>query len=117
MRAPDAIPRQVATERKEHSHEAMVVGLAPLGRDRVRRRLGASRPVQRPPRISRGGRRVIFTGGKKTIVDGPFAETKELIAGFWLWRVRRMDEALEWALRCPDPMPGEGSALELRPVF
>ena len=63
------------------------------------------------------GARVIFTGGKKTIVDGPFAETKELIAGFWLWRVRRMDEALEWALRCPDPMPGEGSALELRPVF
>jgi hypothetical protein len=63
------------------------------------------------------GARVIFSGGKKTVVDGPFAETKELIAGFWLWQVRSMDEALEWARRCPDPMPGEGSALELRPVF
>jgi len=63
------------------------------------------------------GARVIFTGGKKTVVDGPFAETKELIAGFWLWQVRSMDEALEWARRCPDPMHGEGSALELRPVF
>ena len=52
------------------------------------------------------GARVIFSGGKKTVVDGPFAETKELIAGFWLWQVRIMDEALEWARRCPDPMPG-----------
>lgn len=63
------------------------------------------------------GRRVRFAGGKKTVVDGPFAETKELIAGFWLWQVKSMDEALEWARRCPDPMPGEESELELRPVF
>ncbi len=63
------------------------------------------------------GARVIFSGGRKTVVDGPFAETKELIAGFWLWQVRSMDEALEWARRCPDPMPGEESVLELRPVF
>ena len=63
------------------------------------------------------GKRVIFSGGKKTVVDGPFAETKELIAGFWLWQVKSMDEALEWARRCPDPMPGEESILEIRPVF
>jgi hypothetical protein len=63
------------------------------------------------------GARVLFSGGKKTVVDGPFAETKELVAGFWLWQVRSMDEALEWARRCPDPMPGEESALELRPVL
>jgi hypothetical protein len=63
------------------------------------------------------GARVIFSGGEKTVVDGPFAETKELIAGFWLWQVRNMEEALEWARRCPDPMPGEEGALELRPVF
>ena len=63
------------------------------------------------------GARVIFTGGKKTVVDGPFAETKELIAGFWLWQVRSMDEALEWARRCPNPMPGEEGILEIRPVF
>jgi len=63
------------------------------------------------------GRRVIFSGGTKTVVDGPFAETKELIAGFWLWQVKSMDEALEWARRCPHPMPGEEGVLEIRPVF
>ncbi len=63
------------------------------------------------------GKRVVFAGGKKAVVDGPFAETKELIAGFWLWQVDSMDEALEWARRCPDPMPGEEAVLELRPVF
>ncbi len=63
------------------------------------------------------GKRVIFSGGKKTVVDGPFAETKELIAGFWLWQVKSMDEALEWARRCPEPMPGEEGILELRPLF
>ena len=63
------------------------------------------------------GKRVVFKDGQRRIVDGPFAETKELIAGFWLWQVRSMDEALEWARRCPDPTPGEESVLEIRPVF
>jgi hypothetical protein len=63
------------------------------------------------------GKRVRFSGGKKSIVDGPFAETKELIAGYWLWQVKSMDEALEWVRRCPDPMPGEESEIEIRPVF
>jgi len=63
------------------------------------------------------GARVEFSGGKRTVVDGPFAETKELIAGFWLWQVKSMAEALEWARRCPDPMPGEEATLEIRPVF
>jgi len=63
------------------------------------------------------GKRVVLSAGKKTIVDGPFAETKELIAGYWLWQVKDMDEALAWARRCPEPMPGEESILELRPVF
>jgi hypothetical protein len=63
------------------------------------------------------GKRVNFSGGKKSVVDGPFAETKELIAGFWLWQVKSMEEALEWARRCPDPMPGEEGVLEIRPVF
>jgi len=63
------------------------------------------------------GKRVVFGAGQKQVVDGPFAETKELIAGFWLWQVRSMEEAVEWARRCPDPMPGEPSVLELRPVF
>ncbi len=63
------------------------------------------------------GKRIVFSGGKKSIVDGPFAETKELIAGYWLWQVKDMEEALEWLRRCPDPMPGEESILEVRPVF
>jgi hypothetical protein len=64
------------------------------------------------------GKRVRFSGGgKKTVIDGPFAETKELVAGFWLWQVKSMDEALEWVRRCPDPMPGEEAELEIRPVF
>ena len=63
------------------------------------------------------GKRVVFSGGTKTVTDGPFAETKELIAGFWLWQVKNMEEALEWARRCPDPMPGEEGTLEIRPVF
>jgi len=62
------------------------------------------------------GKRVHFAGGKKTVVDGPFAETKELVAGFWIWQVKSMEEALAWARRCPDPMPGEESDLELRPI-
>ena len=63
------------------------------------------------------GKRVVFSGGKKTVVDGPFSETKELVAGFWLWQVKSMDEALDWVRRCPDPMPGEEGVLEIRPVF
>ena len=58
-----------------------------------------------------------FAGGKKTVIDGPFAETKELIAGFWIWQVKSMEEAVEWVRRCPDPMPGEESEIEIRPVF
>jgi hypothetical protein len=66
---------------------------------------------------SRKGKRVRFSGGKKTVVDGPFTETKELVAGYWLWQVKSMDEAIEWVKRCPDPMPGEESEIEIRPVF
>ena len=63
------------------------------------------------------GKRIRFAGGKKTVIDGPFAETKELIAGYWIWQVKSMEEALEWAKRCPDPMPGEESTLEIRPFY
>jgi hypothetical protein len=63
------------------------------------------------------GKRVRFSGGKKTVIDGPFAETKELIAGYWIWQVKSIEEAVEWLRRCPDPMPGEDSEIEIRPVF
>ncbi len=61
------------------------------------------------------GVRIQFSGDQRNVVDGPFAETKELIAGYWIWQVRDMDEAIEWAKRCPNPT-GEESVLELRPV-
>ena len=57
---------------------------------------------------SSAGKRVRFSGSERAVIDGPFTETKELIAGFWLWQVRSMDEAVEWARRCPNPMPGGG---------
>jgi hypothetical protein len=63
------------------------------------------------------GARVKFSGGKRTVIDGPFAETKELIAGFWLWQVKSKEEAIEWVKRCPDPMPGTESEIEIRQVF
>src|SRR5437773_809199 len=62
------------------------------------------------------GARIRFSGGKRTVIDGPFAETKELVAGYWLWQVKSMAEAIEWVKRCPNPMPG-GSELEIRTVF
>jgi hypothetical protein len=62
------------------------------------------------------GARVRFSGNKRTVVDGPFAETKELVAGFWLWQVKSLEEAVEWAKRCPNPT-GEESVIEIRPLF
>ena len=62
------------------------------------------------------GARVKFSGKNRTVIDGPFAETKELIAGFWLWNVKSREEAIEWVKRCPNPMPGD-SEIEIRQVF
>jgi len=62
------------------------------------------------------GARVRFSGKKRTVIDGPFAETRELVAGFWLWKVKSKEEAIEWLKRCPNPMPGE-SEIEIRQVF
>jgi hypothetical protein len=63
------------------------------------------------------GVRVRFSGSERAVTDGPFAETKELLAGFWIWRVKSMDEAIEWVRRCPNPMPGREAEIEIRPVF
>ena len=62
------------------------------------------------------GKRVRFSGAKRTVIDGPFAETKELIAGFWIWKVKSMDEAIDWIKRCPNPT-GEEAEVEIRQVF
>ncbi|MHC8327129.1 YciI family protein [Pseudomonas sp. LB1P83] len=63
------------------------------------------------------GARVRFSGEKRTVIDGPFAETKELIAGFWLWEVKSKEEAIEWVKRCPNPMPGTDAEIEIRPIY
>src|SRR6478672_7007936 len=66
---------------------------------------------------SRKGKRVRFAGGSRSVLDGPFAEAKELIAGYWLWQVKSIEEAVEWVKRCPDPMPGEEAEIEIRPFY
>jgi len=66
---------------------------------------------------SSAGKRVRFAGGQRTVTDGPFTQTGELIAGFWIWKVQSMDEAVAWVRRCPDPMPGEEATLEIRRIF
>ena len=65
---------------------------------------------------SRCGRRVRFSGERRTVTDGPFGATDELVAAFWLWEVRSLEEALEWVRRCPNPMPGD-SDIEIRPLY
>jgi hypothetical protein len=66
---------------------------------------------------SSAGRRIEFRGSQRKVVAGPFAETKELVAGFWIWQVKSIEEAVEWARRCPEPMPGEEAVLEIRPLL
>jgi len=67
---------------------------------------------------SSAGKRITFSdNGATTVIDGPFAETKELVAGYWVWEVKSVDEAVEWARRCPNPMPGEEGVLEIRPCY
>ncbi|RON13395.1 YciI family protein [Pseudomonas frederiksbergensis] len=63
------------------------------------------------------GARVRFSGDQRTVIDGPFAATKELIAGYWLWQVKSKEEAIEWVKRCPNPMPGTEAEIEIRQVY
>ena len=66
---------------------------------------------------SSNGARVRFHGKQRTVVDGPFAETKELVAGFWIWKCKSLDEAIAWAKKCPSPHPGQDAQLEIRPFY
>ena len=68
-------------------------------------------------RPSREGKRVRFSGASRTVMDGPFTESKEVIAGYWVWQVESIDEAIEWVRRCPHPMPGEDTEIEIRPLY
>ena len=66
---------------------------------------------------SKYGKRIRFNGTKRSVIDGPFAETKELVAGFWIWQVKSREEAIEWVKRCPNPMPKGESVIEIRPFY
>jgi hypothetical protein len=66
---------------------------------------------------SKGARALFFSGYRRTVIDGPFTETKELIAGYWLWQVKSKEEAIEWVKRCPNPMPGTDAEIKIRQVF
>lgn len=68
-------------------------------------------------RPSREGKRVRFEGDGRVVMDGPFTESKELIAGYWVWQVESVDEAIKWVRRCPHPMPGENTEIEIRPLY
>ena len=68
-------------------------------------------------RRSAAGRRVRFAGRERTVIDGPFVETKELVAGYWIWEVRSVDEAVDWLKRCPHPHPGKVTEVEIRPLM
>jgi hypothetical protein len=66
---------------------------------------------------TKDAKRIHFAGDRRTVTDGPFSETKEIVAGYWIWKVKSMDEAVEWARKCPNPMPGEESDLDIRPIY
>ncbi len=68
-------------------------------------------------RPSREGKRVSFSGDERVVMDGPFTESKELIAGYWVWQVESIEKAVEWVRRCPHPMPGEDTEIEIRPLY
>jgi hypothetical protein len=120
----------VMVKATKNSEEGILPGdpRAPAGFDQLFEKMGASNEELVKAGVmltgdglkpSSKGKRVRFdgSGGKKTIIDGPFAETKELVAGFWIWQVKSMEEAIEWVRRCPDPMPGEESEIEIRPFY
>jgi hypothetical protein len=93
--------------------QALLAGMGKFNEELVKAGIMLAGDGLRP---SAQGKRVQFSGRNRTVVDGPFTETKELVAGFWIWQVRSIEEAVEWVKRCPNPMPGD-SEIEIRPVF
>jgi hypothetical protein len=100
---PDEKSKQIMADMGKFNEELVKAGIMQMG--------DGLKP-------SSHGKRIKFTdSGHASVIDGPFAETKELVAGFWIWQVKSLDEAVEWAKRCPNPMPGEEGVLEIRPVY
>jgi hypothetical protein len=113
MRVMVLVKADEASEAGEMPSEALLTAMQRYNEELVKAGVMLAGEGLHP---SSKGARVRFEGGRTTVVDGPFAEAKELIAGFWLWQVRDMDEAIEWARRCPAD-PGTGAELEIRRVF
>jgi hypothetical protein len=101
------------SEQKVMPTQALLAEMGKFNEDLVKAGILLAGEGLRP---SAEGKRVQFSGRNRTVIDGPFTETKELVAGFWLWQVRSIDEAIEWVKRCPNPMPGD-SEIEIRQVF
>jgi hypothetical protein len=102
-----------ASERGEMPSEELLAAMGRYNEELVKAGIMLAGEGLHP---SSKGKRVRFSGAARTVVDGPFTETKELVAGYWLWQVKSMDEAVAWVKRCPNPMPTE-SEIEIRPVF
>jgi hypothetical protein len=100
---PDEKMKKMFTDMGKYNEELVKAGIMQLG--------DGLKP-------SSAGKRIKITdNGHASVIDGPFAETEELVAGFWIWEVKKLDEAIDWAKRCPNPMPGEEGVLEIRPFY
>ncbi|MDO7835412.1 YciI family protein [Sphingobium sp. HBC34] len=105
-----------ATEDSERGDPPRVADMAAMGRFNDALRAAGILQAADGLKPSSFGKRVAFDGADRTVIDGPFAATSELVAGYWLWEVKDMDEAVAWAKRCPNPMPGP-SEIEIRPFY
>lgn len=113
MRVMVIVKATPSSEATEMPDEKMLVDMGKYNEELVKAGIMLAGEGLHP---SSRGKRIAFSGSSRAVIDGPFTETKGLVAGFWLWQVRSMDEAVEWAKRCPNPMP-EDSDLEIRQVF
>jgi hypothetical protein len=113
MRVIVMVKATAASEAGEMPSEKLLTDMGKFNEELVKAGIMLTGEGLRP---SSKGARVKFNGTKRAVVDGPFAETKELVAGFWIWQVKSLEEAIEWVKRCPNPMEGE-SEIEIRPFF
>ena len=105
-----------ATQDSEHGPPPQLADMEPMGRFNDALQKAGIFVEAAGLKPSAAGKRVAFDGPGRTVIDGPFAETKEVVAGYWLWEVKDMDEAVAWVKRCPNPMPGP-SEIEIRPLY
>ena len=114
MRVMVMIKATRASEAGEMPSEALLAEMGKFNEDLVKAGVMLGGEGLHP---SRRGKRVRFAEGKRTVVDGPFAETKELIAGYWIWECKSLQEAIDWAKKCPNPHNADDSTLEIRQIF